>query len=128
MPTPPAPALPCRNAQPPAGWSALLPPELLAEVVWPTRGERHVDAGLPAERSVGYGADGAPSYCASRHRLAVPASDDDELFVDAAAFSECTTAWRLRDGRWLVHRSVWQLDRCPPVETARYFVADTMPR
>jgi hypothetical protein len=33
-------------------------------------------------------------------------SDDDEEYYLAIAYSESLSAWRLHDGRWLVHRRV----------------------
>ncbi|MBK1715852.1 hypothetical protein [Rubrivivax gelatinosus] len=119
---------PCCSPQPPADWSTLLPPDLLPLVVQPLRCERFADDELPAERTLGYAADGSPSFCVSRHRLLAPASDDDEDFVESTAVSECTTAWRLRDGGWLVHRSVLSFGQCPPAENASYYLTETMPR
>lgn len=123
-----APPPPCCAPRPPEDWSLLLPDTLRPLVVPPRRCEHHADDELPAERTLGYAADGSPSFCASRHRLAAPASDDDEEFVETTSVTECTTAWRLRDGRWLVHESVLHYGRCPPEESARFYLSETMPR
>jgi hypothetical protein len=61
---------------------------------------------MPARRIVGHDIDGQPCFQAFDYRLVEPRSDDDEDFYPAVAYSESLSAWRLLDGRWLVHRRI----------------------
>lgn len=61
---------------------------------------RDVDAG--AERWLGFDEEERPCYC--RYRFQMPighlAGDHD------AVYQEDLAAWRMRDGRWLIHRII----------------------
>ncbi|QVL50373.1 MAG: hypothetical protein KFB96_08050 [Thiocapsa sp.] len=47
-----------------------------------------------------------PCFQADDYRRLDVRSDDDEEYDLAVAYSESVSAWRLRDGRWLVHRRI----------------------
>lgn len=80
-----------------------------------------------AHRVVGYDADGLPCYWAARYRLTELRSDDDDLFYEETVHAETLTAWRLRDERWLIHRTVYGDDG--QGTTHRFFAfSDTMSR
>ena len=52
-------------------------------------------------------------------------SDDDEEFYQVAAYAEALTAWRMRDGRWLIHRLI---SREGERGNGFYSFGDRMPR
>lgn len=59
---------------------------------------------MPARRVVGDDIDGQPCFQVYDYRLVEARSDDDEDFYLAVSYSESVSAWRMLDGRWLVHR------------------------
>jgi hypothetical protein len=61
---------------------------------------------IPARRVVGHDAENVPCFQSYDYRLVDLRSDDDEDYYLAITYSESVDAWRLRDGRWLVHRRV----------------------
>lgn len=119
---------PSTEPGPPSGWADLLPPRLLPLVVWPRSRASFRDASLPADRTLGYDGSGRPAYCAHRHLSHRVVSSDDAEYEELPALSECLTAWRLRDGGWVVHRSVRRWNGCAPTEWNWYSVRDAMPR
>jgi hypothetical protein len=90
-------------------WKVLLTSEWLEQVVAPNTFRVFREYEIPARRVLGYDDAGKPCFCAHDYRLLDARSDDDEEFYQALAYGEAVTAWRLQDGRWLVHRSVEQI-------------------
>ena len=108
-------------------WAALLPAEWRDQAIAPQEFDTYRDYEMTAERTLGRDDDAHPCYCAFRFQLTEPRSDDDEEFYAVVAYAEAVTAWRLRDGRWLIHRLVARGDSC---EQARgfYSFSETMPQ
>jgi hypothetical protein len=52
-------------------------------------------------------------------------SDDDEEFYQVVAYAELLSAWRLRDGRWLIYRLI---KREGERGSGFYSFSDRMPR
>lgn len=75
-------------------------------VVEPLRLALHEDYEVRASRAIGYDEDDAPCFCTYDYELRESYSDDDEEFYDVIAYAESLAAWRLRDGRWLIHRRI----------------------
>jgi hypothetical protein len=94
-------------------------------VIVPLSLETYRDYEMAAERIVGRDEDDAPCYCASRFIVTETRSDDDEEFYQVAAYAESLSAWRLRDGRWLIHRLI---SRDGESGAGFYSFADAMPR
>jgi hypothetical protein len=94
-------------------------------VIAPLSLETYRDYEMAAERVVGRDEDDAPCYCASRFIVTETRSDDDEEFYQVAAYAEAISAWRLRDGRWLIHRLI---TRDGERSTGFYSFGDDMPR
>ena len=59
---------------------------------------------VPARRVLGYEDGGTPCFCSFDYRLFATRSDDDEDLYEVLVYAESLRAWRLRSGRWLVHR------------------------
>jgi hypothetical protein len=119
---------PCASSGLPADWLDLLPPPLIPLVVWPRRSERFCDAAVPAERCIGYDSAGALAFCVSRHLLSRLVSADDAEFAEEPEWSECVTAWRLREGGWIVHRSVRRWEGCRQTGQDQLYLSASMPR
>jgi hypothetical protein len=85
-------------------WDALLPGDWRGQAVAPVEFDVFREHEIAAERTLGRDEDGQPCYRAHRYVLHALRSDDDETYYLAAIYGEALTAWRLRDGRWLVHR------------------------
>jgi hypothetical protein len=85
-------------------WHALLPPEWLPKAVSPVSFRVYREYEVLARRVIGHDATGEPCFCAHDYRLIDLRSDDDEEIYSALTYEESMRAWRLRDGRWLVHR------------------------
>lgn len=64
------------------------------------------DHDVAARRVVGHDGSNTPCFQAYDYRRLDVRSDDDEEYYLAVSYSESVSAWRLRDGRWLVHRRV----------------------
>lgn len=64
------------------------------------------DHEIAARRVVGHDGGDIPCFHAYDYRLLDVRSDDDEEYYLAVSYSESVSAWRLSDGRWLVHRRV----------------------
>lgn len=93
------PGQPCRPR-----WQARLPERWRAEAIAPASFRVYREYEVPARRVVGEDSAGEPCFCAYDYRLTDLRSDDDEELYCALAYEETVRAWRLRDGRWLVHR------------------------
>jgi hypothetical protein len=87
-------------------WRTDLPRKWQDAVIVPLALEIHRDYEMAAERIVGRDEDDAACYCASRFIVTETRSDDDEEFYQIAAYAESLSAWRMRDGRWLIHRII----------------------
>jgi len=61
---------------------------------------------MRAERTVDYDGDNKPCFTAHRFQLTSLASDDDEEFFEIVTYAEEMAAWRLRDERWLIYRTI----------------------
>lgn len=84
---------------------------------------------MPAQRTVGCDIDGRPCFVIHQFHLTQWVSDDDEEYYEAVVYSEQMLAWRLRDERWLIYRSVAN-GRCDAGRPPRgfYSFSETMPR
>lgn len=107
-------------------WRAELPADWREMAVAPIAFEVFRDGELAAERRFGYDADRVPCYYAHRFRIEEPRSDDGEEFYASVLHAEAVTAWRLRDGRWLIHRAVRAGEHSP--QRAFYSFSEAMPR
>jgi hypothetical protein len=96
--------LPCPTPSP--DWRDRLPAAWQGEVLTPVSFEVHRDAELAAARCFGYDARRSACYYAHHYAVTEWRSDDDEEFYLCTLYGETLAAWRLRDGRWLVHRRV----------------------
>jgi hypothetical protein len=83
---------------------ALLPVEWLGKAVPPQSFRVYREYEVPARRVLGLDSAGNPCYCSYDYRLIALRSDDDEELYSAISYEESLKAWRLTDGRWLVHR------------------------
>ncbi len=108
-------------------WRQGLPSHWREQVIAALDFDIHRDPELAAERIFGRDEDGEPCYYAHRWTLSAPCSDDDEEFYMVATAGESVTAWRLRDGRWLVCRVVLGNERCTPPQPF-YLFSERMPR
>lgn len=106
-------------------WQLGLPSEWRDCVVVPLWRSTYRDYEMAAERIVGHDEDDQPCYCRSSFIVTETRSEDDEEFYQVAAYAEVLTAWRLRDGRWLIHRLI---TREGEQGTAFYSFGDAMPR
>lgn len=93
------PKKPCRP-----DWQALLPDCWHAHALAPHSFRVDREHEIPARRVLGLDQTGQPCYCAYDYRLLALRSDDDEELWGALSYEESLKAWRLRNGRWLVHR------------------------
>jgi hypothetical protein len=107
-------------------WEALLPDAWRGEAVAPSSFRVHREHEMPARQVFGLGPDGTTCFYAYDYRLVELRSDDDEELYGALAYADSLRAWRLHDGRWLVHRwlqpfgedgepvACWRLDERMP--------------
>lgn len=107
-------------------WLKHLPEAWLGAIDSPLYFKRYSEYEISAERTVGYDADDQPCFTAHRYVLTRTASDDDEEFYEVVAYAEEMAAWRLRDERWLIFRSI----TTSPCNAPRgfYAVSPDMPR
>lgn len=115
---------PRRNADA-LDWRKDLPRQWYDCVVAPMSLKSHRDYEMAAERVVGRDEDDTPCYCRTRFIVTETRSEDDEEFYQVAAYAEALTAWRLNDGRWLIHRLI---TREHERGTGFYRFGDGMPR
>ena len=118
----PTPALACR-----LHWWSLLPPHWRGQVVQVQAYRVFTEHEVPARRVLGDDGDGAPCFCAYDYRRLELRSDDDEDLYQALVYGESVRAWRLRDGRWLVHRRLEPFGDDGESEQG-LLLADRMPR
>ena len=90
----------------PLTWRQDLPSEWRDVVIAPLTMQTYRDYEMAAERNLGYDEDEKACYIRSSFIVTEPRTDDDEEFYQVAAYAEIMTAWRLHDGRWLVHRVI----------------------
>lgn len=115
-----------RGAEP--DWRLGLPGEWLSQVVRPWIFTRQRDAGMDAERVLGYAAEGdEPCYCRFVATLRELRCDDDEHWYMAPTYGEQLAGWRLRDDRWLIHRRIFHGEDCQAAQSFFTF-SDSMPR
>lgn len=114
-----------RKRKPAIDWRRDIPKEWQRLVVAPLVIERFRDYEMAAERVIGRDEDEQPCYCGSRFVVMETRSDDDEEFYQIAAYAESIQAWRLRDGRWLIHRLI---SRDGEPGSGFYSFSDRMPR
>lgn len=93
------PRRPCRP-----NWRARLPECWQGYALAPQSFRVDREHEVPARRVLGLDQASEPCYCAYDYRLLALRSDDDEELYGAIAYEESIKAWRLRNGRWLVHR------------------------
>lgn len=107
-------------------WQKHLPEAWLGAVDHPLYFKRYNEYEICAERSVGYDADDSPCFTAHQFILTSMASDDDEEFYEVVTYAEEMAAWRLRDERWLIFRTI----TTAPCNAPRgfYAVSPDMPR
>ena len=113
------------NHRPVLEWRQHLPREWRRLVVAPLTIERFRDYEMAAERTIGRDEDESPCYFATRFVVTDLRSDDDEEYYQVATYAEALTAWRLRDGRWLIHRMI---NREGEDATTFYSFSEQMPR
>lgn len=113
----------------PVRWAALLPKEWARQVVAPLCFSRFRDYEILSERVVGYddAAEEDACYCEHYFVLTDIRSDDDEIYEVVPSYWEHLVAWRLRDGRWLIHRRISCSDDCQQHQSFFTF-SEEMPR
>jgi hypothetical protein len=87
-------------------WWQDLPAARRDLVVVPLRFDVLREYEILADRTNGYDENDEACYCAYRFVLSSLRSDDDEVFYEEPSYAESTVAWRLRDERWLIFRSI----------------------
>jgi hypothetical protein len=92
-----------RTAESPAS-QIDLPVQWRGMAIVPSELRAYRDYEMAAERVAGWDENGQFCYCCSRFIIAETRSDDDEEFYQVAAYAESRSAWRLRDGLWLIYR------------------------
>lgn len=85
-------------------WQERLPTHWRTQTVPPHSFRVFREHEVAARRVVGNDATGVPCFCAFDYRLIELRSDDDEEHYSALTYEQSLKAWRLQDGRWLVHR------------------------
>lgn len=104
-------------------WAKRLPLLWRSLTVGPLWVDVNRDADAGAERWMGYDEEEQPCYC--RYRFHMPigqiGGDNDGLY------SEDLAAWRMRDGRWLIHRVI-NCDAEGKTAYAFYAFSESMPR
>lgn len=110
-------------------WRSALPREWAASVVEPRVFSRFRDYEILSERVLGHAHEGedSPCYCEYYFVLTDVRSDDDETYYLAPTYGEHLVAWRLIDGRWLIHRRITHGEECQQHQSFFSF-ADDMPR
>jgi hypothetical protein len=87
-------------------WCSGLPAKWRDAVVVPLEMKTHRDYEADAVRTLGRDEDGELCFSTHRYVLRELRSDDGDDFFLAPIYGEALRAWRLRDGRWLLHRIV----------------------
>lgn len=119
----------CHGKEDLPDWRSVLPREWAASVVEPRAFSRFRDDEIFSERVLGHEHEGedSPCYCEHYFVLTDVRSDDDETYFLAPTYGEHLVAWRLTDGRWLIHRRVTHGEDCQQYQSFFSF-ADEMPR
>jgi hypothetical protein len=108
-------------------WRRDLPAAWCDQVIAPITSEMLREYEIAADRTNGFDENDEPCYCAFRYVLTELRSDDDDVFYEEPVYAESLTAWRLRDGRWLILRKV--TGNCSLGTEHRFFsLSDSMPR
>ncbi len=109
-------------------WESQLPRSWREQVVEPVEFEVFREYEMAAQRITGHDEDGLACYCAHSVTITELRSDDDEDYYQVVAYAEHLSAWRLRDGRWLIHRTII-VDETAPEDARSFFsFGDAMPR
>jgi hypothetical protein len=108
-------------------WREALPKEWQAAVVAPIAFVVQRDYEAAANSVIGRDEENAPCFCAYLYALMELRSDDGEELRAEAAYAEETLSWRLRDGRWLLRRSV-TVGEDGEAGRPFYCLSETMPR
>ena len=87
-------------------WRCGLPAKWRDAVVVPLEMKTHRDYEADAVRTLGRDEDGGLCFSTHRYVLREFRSDDGDDFFMAPIYGEALSAWRLRDGRWLLYRIV----------------------
>jgi hypothetical protein len=85
-------------------WNEGLPAEWQDQVIAPLYFDHYRDYVMAAARILGRDEDDCACYYAHSFVLEEPVRPDSA--VCSLAYAESLRAWRLRDGRWLIHRIV----------------------
>ncbi len=104
-------------------WAARLPMLWRSLTVGPLWVDVNRDADAGAERWVGYDEEEQPCYC--RYRFQVPIGSINHS--SEGLYSEDLAAWRMRDGRWLIHRVI-NCHAESKTAYAFYAFSESMPR
>lgn len=110
---------------PPAAsrWDRHLPDAWTDAVDPPLHFDHYSEYEMRAERTVGYDADQLPCFTSHSFTLARPTTGDPGGAFD---YSEEMAAWRLRDERWLIFRTITTQPSNPP--RGFYAISPDMPR
>jgi hypothetical protein len=102
-------------------WGERLPQLWRSLTVAPLWVDVNRDQEAGAERWMGYDEEEQPCYCRYRFQLPVGSLIGEQLYREDLA------AWRMRDGRWLIHRVITsQADGV--TSYAFYAFSESMPR
>lgn len=105
------------------GWSERVPALWKGLTIGPLWVDVNRDTEAGAERWIGFDEDEQACYC--RYRFQVPIGALDSGGQDW--YREDLAAWRMRDGRWLIHRIIHsQADE--KAAYAFYAFSESMPR
>jgi hypothetical protein len=90
-------------------------PRYAVDVIAPVSLQLHRDAQAHASKLIGFDADGRRCFVRQLHTATADCFDIDEFPVEVALFRERHIAWRMRDGRWLLHSDrLERLESCRP--------------
>lgn len=108
-------------------WNEGLPAEWQEQVVAPLYFDHYMDYVVTAARILGRDEDDNACYCAHSYVLEESRGPEMPAGFRTVAYAESLRAWRLRDGRWLIHRVVvrdGELDKAHGF----FSLAESMPR
>lgn len=104
-------------------WAERVPALWRSLTIGPLWVDVNRDAEAAAERWVGYDEDERPCYCRYLFEIGIGALNN----VAQGLYREDLSAWRMRDGRWLIHRIIHcQADTSKAY--AFYVFSENMPR
>lgn len=87
-------------------WSEGLPPEWRDQVIAPLYFDHYKEYLVKAARILGRDEDEQPCYCAFCYVLEDDSAPPRPGHSGPLTYAETVRAWRLRDGRWLIHRII----------------------